>query len=76
MTGCNTSTGFTLAELLIALAILGVIATFTIPKILTSQANSQRNAIAKEVMSMISGAHQQLKSNNALSTSTTMGALT
>jgi prepilin-type N-terminal cleavage/methylation domain-containing protein len=52
-------TGFTLAELLIALAILGVIATFTIPKILSAQQNGQKVAAAKEVASMISGAFQQ-----------------
>ena len=50
--------GFTLAELLIALAILGVIATFTIPKVLTSSTNGQMTAIAKEVAGMISGAQQ------------------
>ncbi len=51
--------GFTLAELLIALAILGVIATFTIPKILTSQQNSQSKATAKEAAAMITGAYQR-----------------
>ena len=40
--------GFTLSELLIALSVLGVIATFTIPKILDSGSNAQRNAILKE----------------------------
>lgn len=40
--------GFTLAELLIALTILGVITTFTIPKILASQQDGQRNAVLKE----------------------------
>ena len=40
--------GFTLAELLIALGILGVIATFTIPKILTAQQDSKKWAIFKE----------------------------
>ena len=49
--------GFTLAELLIALAILGMIATFTIPKILNSQQNGQKKAAAKEVASMLSGAY-------------------
>jgi prepilin-type N-terminal cleavage/methylation domain-containing protein len=48
--------GFTLAELLIALAILGVIATFTIPKILSSSQNGQKIAATKEAAAMISGA--------------------
>jgi type II secretory pathway pseudopilin PulG len=51
--------GFTLAELLIALLILGEIATFTIPKIIMSQANTRNNAAAKEAMAMVSGAYQQ-----------------
>ncbi|MEB3286218.1 MAG: type II secretion system protein [Vampirovibrionales bacterium] len=46
--------GFTLAELLIALVILGVIATFTIPKILTAQANAQRESVLKETIAMMS----------------------
>ena len=37
--------GFTLAELLIALVTLGVIATFTIPKILDSSSDSKLDAI-------------------------------
>jgi prepilin-type N-terminal cleavage/methylation domain-containing protein len=48
------SKGFTLAELLIALAILGEIATFTIPKILSSQQNSQRIAVFKETIGALS----------------------
>ncbi len=53
--------GFTLAELLISLAILGVIATFTIPKILSSQQDSKYSASAKEVVAMFSDAYQQAK---------------
>lgn len=53
--------GFTLAELLIALAILGVIATFTIPKIIVAQQNEQRKAIAKEAAGTLSGAFTSYK---------------
>jgi prepilin-type N-terminal cleavage/methylation domain-containing protein len=65
----NRSKGFTLAELLIALAILGVIATFTIPKVLTSTGTAQFKAVAKETASIISGAYQDYAMNYAVSTS-------
>lgn len=55
--------GFTLSELLIALGILGVIATFTIPKILESSQDEKYNSIAKEGASMIAGAYQTYKVN-------------
>jgi prepilin-type N-terminal cleavage/methylation domain-containing protein len=53
--------GFTLAELLIALAILGVIATFTIPKVLFAASSGQNTAIAKETAAMIAGAYASYK---------------
>ena len=56
--------GFTLAELLIALVILGVIATFTIPKVLVAQQNAQKIAIAKEAASIISSAYTAYKVNH------------
>ena len=58
---------FTLAELLIALAILGVIATFTIPKILSGSTDAKWNASAKGAMTMVEGAYadyQIEKENN------------
>ncbi len=70
------SQGFTLAELLIALAILGVIATFTIPKILSSSQNGQNTAIAKEAASMVSGAFSTYTLTNGLASGVTAGALT
>lgn len=73
---CMKNFGFTLAELLIALAILGVIATFTIPKILSSSNDSQLNAIAKEVAGTISNAYQEYKTSNTIDSNTGPADLT
>ncbi len=63
---------FTLAELLISLAILGVIATFSIPKILVAQQNERYNAAAKELVSMVSAAYQQAQLDGIVSSNTQM----
>lgn len=65
-----------MAELLITLAILGEIATFTIPKILTSQQNGQKNALAKEAMATIAAAYQMAQLNGIVSDSTRLQHLT
>ena len=49
----TSHSAFTLAELLIALAILGVIGAFTIPKVMVAQQSGQRNAILKETYSAL-----------------------
>ena len=68
MTILKRNSGFTLAELLIALAILAVIATFSIPKILSSSSNGKNTAIAKEAASMISGAYSTYTLTNGAAT--------
>ncbi len=68
--------GFTLAELLISLAILGVIATFTIPKILSAQQDGKYNATTKEAAAMVAGAFQQYQATNSIATGTNMSNLT
>ena len=68
--------GFTLAELLICLAILGVIATFTIPKIITNQQNSAYKAAALETAATISSAYQNYKLTNPVTSSFGMQTLT
>ncbi len=50
---CKAGAGFTLAELLIALAILSIISTFTIPKIMSIQSDARNNAIVKEAAASI-----------------------
>ncbi len=62
------SKGFTLAELLIALAILGVIATFTIPKVLQGTTSGQNTSIAREAYSTVSGAFSAYQLNNSVGT--------
>ncbi len=70
------ATGFTLAELLTSLAILGVIAIFSIPKIISAQQNTQSNALAHEAAATIAGAYQLYIQNNTLTGSTTAQSLT
>jgi prepilin-type N-terminal cleavage/methylation domain-containing protein len=67
--------GFTLAELLIALSVLGVITTFTIPKVLNSSLDKERTAICKEVAATFSTAYQAYKENNVPSSTTTFADL-
>jgi type II secretory pathway pseudopilin PulG len=70
------ATGFTLAELLICILILGEIATFTIPKLIVSQQNKTYNSQAKEAIAMISGAFQAAKLTGAIDGTGTLSTLT
>ena len=45
--------GFSLTELLMALMILSVISTFTIPKVISSQANAKKKAVFKEAIATL-----------------------
>ena len=56
--------GFTLSELLVSLAVLGLIASFAIPKVLTAVGESSSRAIGREAFGMISEAYQVIRSNN------------
>jgi len=67
---------FTLAELLIALVILGVIATFTIPKVLQAQADQQARAVVLEGAGMISNAFTAYQQQNSIVSTTKPSDLT
>jgi prepilin-type N-terminal cleavage/methylation domain-containing protein len=72
----NAHPGFTLAELLIALAILGVIAVFTIPKILMAQQNADYKAKTKEAAAIIAEAYRVYGLQNAIGTNTKIADFT
>ncbi len=74
--GQNKKKGFTLAELLISLAVLGVIATFTIPKVLNASQDGQWNSAAKEVSAMVFNAYEAYRLNNTVEATTTVGDIT
>lgn len=76
MTRHHKHNAFTLSELLIALAVLGVIATFTIPKVLQSQRVSAWNASAKEAAAAISEAYTVYKKTNIPTAATQFNHLT
>lgn len=62
--------GFSLAELLVTVLILGIIAIFTIPKLLVVQQNQKNIAVAKEAAHILSGALQTAFANGTLTSST------
>jgi prepilin-type N-terminal cleavage/methylation domain-containing protein len=69
----NAKKGFTLSELLVSLAVLGLIAAFAVPKVLTSVGNSTLLANAKEAIATISGSYEALKADFNGMLPTTMG---
>jgi prepilin-type N-terminal cleavage/methylation domain-containing protein len=68
--------GFTLSELLITLAVLGLIAAFTVPKMLSNSQTSQYEVRAKDTIAMITGAYGMYVQKSTLTANTTPGDLT
>lgn len=67
---------FTLAEMLIALLILGQIATFTIPKIIQAQQQGRNEALGKEAVAMVADAYNTYKLKYTASAATSPADLT
>ena len=57
----KSTKGFTLAELLIALALIGVIAVFTVPKVLNAQGNKEYIAKAKSAAASLAAAYSNYR---------------
>ena len=72
----SKSSGFTLAEILIALGLLGVIAAFTIPKVLQSTGSSRSAAVFKETAAAVAGAFSTYTLNNTLAAANHFGTFT
>ena len=68
--GYHRYKAFTLAELLVAMGVLGVIATFSIPKILNAQQSAVSTAVAKEAMASVSQAYMTYQLNSSISSNT------
>ncbi|MFM7390383.1 MAG: type II secretion system protein, partial [Vampirovibrionales bacterium] len=62
----TTAQGFTLSELLVSLAVLGLIAAFAVPKVLNAVGNSSTLAIAKETVSTITTAYDGVKADSTV----------
>jgi len=62
----KTRAGFTLAELLISLALLGLIAAFTIPRILNATGSAQNIAKVKDALSTLEQAWYSVKMQNQI----------
>lgn len=60
----NNKKAFTLAEVLVTLAVIGVVAALTIPSIVKSTNKQQQATKAKAAFSLLSRATLQLKANN------------
>ena len=73
----NRQNALTLAELLIAMVLLGVIGAFTIPKVLQSQQTMRYKAVTKADAAAVVAAYQTFLSNgNVIKGTTSMNDLT
>ena len=68
--------GFSLTEVLIALGLMGVLAAFTIPKVLSSMNSNAYNAKAKEVVVMVQTAYSNYQEENVPTATTFADNLT
>lgn len=65
----TTPKGFTLAEILVALSVLGIIAVFTIPKVLTTTQNNDYKYRVQTAAALMSSAYARYRTDNTVTTS-------
>ena len=72
MTRVKFKAGFTLSELLVGLTLIGLIATFALPKILTAYSGSLANAkVHKAIQAVLDGYEKWRLENGSAATTTT-----
>ena len=66
----KNNSGFTIMELMVIIAIVGIISAIAIPNMISWRANHQLNGTAREMKSLINGARISAIKNNAIVTVT------
>jgi prepilin-type N-terminal cleavage/methylation domain-containing protein len=69
---CGTIRGVTLTELMVALSLLGLIMVLVLPQVINSANSSHLNSMARDSMTVVSGAFADFEGDQAPASNTTL----